>query len=282
MGIVQVKQGSSALATLTVTLDASTTAGNTLIVAVASSGTSTNPTTFAVTLGGSAGNFAQDSASGSSSDAAGGAVWRDSNCAGGQTAVAITGTGGVGTIATTATVWECDDLAVSPFDQTAGSLAASGTTWTSTATPATTQATERCFGAVFGVNPSTVTVTGPSSPWVNQAQVSQAQGTSNCVWMAGTLDLAATGAQTYNGTFSLGEQWVAKVATYKLAAGGATVTMGSALAATTAQPAAQIMSLTSPAYAATATDLGGGSGSWASPANAQGTGDGSFATWTAP
>ena len=39
---------------------------------------------------------------------------------------------------------------------------------------------------------------------------------------------------------------------------------------------------TSPAYAATATDLGGGTGSWTSPANAQGSADTSTATWTAP
>ena len=39
---------------------------------------------------------------------------------------------------------------------------------------------------------------------------------------------------------------------------------------------------TSPAYAATATDLGGGTGSWTSPANAQGSADTTYATWTAP
>jgi hypothetical protein len=39
---------------------------------------------------------------------------------------------------------------------------------------------------------------------------------------------------------------------------------------------------TSPAWAATATDLGGGSGSWASTGNADGVPDGSVATWTAP
>ena len=39
---------------------------------------------------------------------------------------------------------------------------------------------------------------------------------------------------------------------------------------------------TSPAYAATAAALGGGTGSWAGAANAQGTGDVTYATWTAP
>ncbi len=63
---------------------------------------------------------------------------------------------------------------------------------------------------------------------------------------------------------------------------GATITMGSALAAAAAQTAPQVMNLTSPAYAATATDLGGGPGSWVNVTNAQGAADGSFATWTSP
>ena len=70
----------------------------------------------------------------------------------------------------------------------------------------------------------------------------------------------------------------------EVTAGGtdAAVTLGSALAATAAQAAAQVMSLDGPAYAATAADLGGGAGSWVNAGNADGTPDGSFATWTAP
>ena len=63
---------------------------------------------------------------------------------------------------------------------------------------------------------------------------------------------------------------------------GTTVTMGSALAVTTAQPAPQLGSLTSPAYAASYDIIAGGAGSWVNPANAEGTPDGSDATWTAP
>ena len=98
--------------------------------------------------------------------------------------------------------------------------------------------------------------------------------TSGLTWTPQAVATVTAGT----GTFQIAGVWTAPVP------GGtdATVTMGSALAVATAQPAPQAGSLTSPAYAATATDLGGGAGSWASPANAQGTGDGSFATWTAP
>lgn len=221
MAIVQVKQAAATAAAVTVTLTA-TTAGNTLIVLLEASGTSVNPTAFTVTLGGVAGNFVQDALFHNTSDASRGAAWRDQPCAGGQTSLVVTATGGSGTIVTFATVWECDDIAATPFDKTAGSGAASGTAWTSTATAATAQASERAFGSVFAVNPTTTTITGPSSPWVNQAQLSQAQGAGeNAIWMAGTNDLSATGTPVYSGTFALGEQWDAAIATYKLGAAAA-------------------------------------------------------------
>ena len=72
---------------------------------------------------------------------------------------------------------------------------------------------------------------------------------------------------------------------FKLAAGGtnATVTMSGALAVTSTQPAPQVGSLTSPAYAASYAIISGGSGSWSNPAYAEGAPDGAnFATWTAP
>jgi hypothetical protein len=47
-------------------------------------------------------------------------------------------------------------------------------------------------------------------------------------------------------------------------------------------PAADTGTDSSPAYATAASDLGGGSGSWTSVTNAEGSPDGSSATWTAP
>lgn len=222
MALVQTKQGSSALGTLTITLDAPTTAGNGLVVILAASGTTSNPTSVtAVTLGGVADNFSQISTFGGSSDAAIGAVWLDLNCAGGQTSVAITTTGGSGTLAVMATVYEWSGLyPVSPFDQTANSVSSGSTSWTSTATPTTTQADELWIGAVFTTVSSAGTITGPSSPWTNLAQVNQTQGSFEDRWMSGYQVVAATGAATYNGTVSPSSQWIAKVVTLRLDTGG--------------------------------------------------------------
>jgi len=221
MGIVQVKQGSSNTSPLAITLDNPTTAGNSLIIVVAVSGTSSSPSISTPTLGGAADNFVRDFTAGDpATDASVNETWRDQPCTGGQTAVSIAFTGGAGTFAIFATVYECDDLAASPFDKTASSVNSGSTSWSSTATATTSQASERCFGSVFGTNaPAGVTVTGPSSPWVNQAQLSIAQGTFNSVYMSGSLDLVAPAAATYSGTFSSSDQFVATVVTYKLLLG---------------------------------------------------------------
>jgi hypothetical protein len=226
VGIVQTKQGSITSAgfpvTLTITLDNPTGSGNTLIVVVAASGFSSNPTAVACTLGGVTGNFVQDSTFGSASDAAIGATWRDQPAASGQTAVAITATGGAGISAVLATVYECDDLAAAPFDKNANSVSAGSGTWTSTATPTTTQASERLFGAVFTTSASAFgTITGPSNPWVNLTQVNQTQSTFFDSWLSGSQDVAVTGAYTYNGTVTSTPQWIAKIVTYKLATAAA-------------------------------------------------------------
>jgi hypothetical protein len=220
VGIVQIKQGSSNTSPLAITLDNPTGAGSSLIVVVATSGTTTSPTVSGITLGGAAGNFAQDFTAGNpGADAGVVATWRDQPCVSGQTAVSIAFTGGSGTFAVLATVYECDDLAASPFDKTASAVSSGSSSWSSGATATTSQASERCFGGVFGSNaPAGVTITGPSSPWVNQAQLSIAQGGFNSVWMSGSLDLAAAAAATYSGTFSGSDQYVATVVTYKLAA----------------------------------------------------------------
>lgn len=219
MGLVQSKQNSGATATLTITLDSPTTAGNGLIVLVAASGTSANPTAISgMTLGGSAGNFAQASTFGSDSDAAIGATWLNLSCAGGQTAVAITATGGSGTLALMGTAYEWQGLAASSaLDKNANSVSAGATSWTSTATAATAQSGEVWVGAVFTTETSAGTVTGPAAPWTNLAQISQAQGSFIGQWMSGYQQVSATGAATYAGTVSLSSQWIAEVVTLKLA-----------------------------------------------------------------
>lgn len=218
MGLIQTKQGSGNAATLTVTLDAPTTAGNALVVLVAASGTSTNPTSISgMTLGGVADSFAQVSTFGSDSDAAIGATWTDLNCAGSQTAVAITAAGGSGTLALMASVYEWQGLAASSvLDKTANSVSGGATSWTSTATAATTQADEVWVGAVFTTESGAGTITGPGGAWTNLAQVSQAQGSFADRWMSGYQQVTATGAATYAGTVTPSSQWIAKVVTLKL------------------------------------------------------------------
>jgi hypothetical protein len=219
MGLVQTKQGSAASGSLTITLDAPTTAGNALIVILASSGTSTNPTSVSsVTLGGSAGNFASVSTFGSASDAAIGATWLDLNCVGGQTSVVITMTGGTGTIATLATVYEWSGLvSASAFDKTSGGVSAGATTWSSGATAAVSQPSELLIGGNFvTVSGSTPTITGPSSPWNNLTQVAQVQGTFNDAWMSGYQVVSSGGTATYSGTVSPSSQSISQVNTFKL------------------------------------------------------------------
>jgi len=223
VALVQTKQGSSALGSLTITLDSPTTAGNGLIVVLAASGTTSNPTSISsITLGGVADNFAQISTFGSSSDAAIGATWLDLNCAGGQTSIVITASGGTGTLAIMASVYEWSGLyPVSPLDQTANAVGTGATTWSSGASPTTTQASELWIGAVFTTSTaSSPTITGPSSPWTNLTQVNQVQGTFNDQWMSGWQVVSSTGAATYNGSVSASSDWIAKVITLRLDTGG--------------------------------------------------------------
>ena len=64
---------------------------------------------------------------------------------------------------------------------------------------------------------------------------------------------------------------------------GATVTMGGAFAVTTAQPAATAAgNPVATAYAGSAADLGGGTGTWANTGNAVGGDDAAYSVWTVP
>jgi len=219
MGLIQSKQGSGSASPLNITLDNPTTAGNTLIILIAASGTSANPTSVSgATLGGAADNFAQDATFGSASDAAIGATWSDPACTGGQTAVAISTSGGSGTLALIAAVYEWSGLIAShaAFDQSANSVSGGSTSWTSTATGTTAQAAEVAFGAVFCTDASAGTITGPSSPWNNLTQVNQVQGAFNDSWMSGYQILSSVGTVTYNGTVAPSQQWISKVVTFKV------------------------------------------------------------------
>src|SRR3954469_386463 len=133
---------------------------------VSSSGTTANGSISGVTLGGAAGNFASAASVGASADASITACWVDPNCAGGQSSVVISTTGGSGTLALMASVYEFDNLvASSPADKSSGNV--STVAWTSNATTTTAQANEIFVGQVFITGSSAPTITGPASPWTN-------------------------------------------------------------------------------------------------------------------
>src|ERR1039457_5713175 len=76
------------------TFGSATTAGNCVVVCIGLGYGTVNPTVTGVTLGGSAGNFAALVTSAIGTARGGTAIWADPNCAGGQTAVAVTISGG--------------------------------------------------------------------------------------------------------------------------------------------------------------------------------------------
>lgn len=137
--------------TLSVTIP-STTAGNCLVVCISTedfSGT-TVQSVSGVTLGGSAGNFAQLAASAlAGANVCASFIWADPNCAGGQTAIVISGSNlNVATTAGGVTVYEISGLtASSVLDQSSTSIGASAT-YTSGTTPTTTQASEIVIGCI--------------------------------------------------------------------------------------------------------------------------------------
>jgi hypothetical protein len=228
--LVQSKQGqTSASSTLTITLTSPTTAGNCLAVAIST----TAPTVSGVTLGGSADNFAQVAGTGVSAPPSVWA-WADPNCAGGQTSVVITASASGGIAAT---VYEVSGLALtiaSLIDQKTSQNGLSGA-WSSGSTPATVNPNDFWFGAV-GIRSSSPSITGPSSPWSNQATLTGVNGTS---YKSGSQITSSTGSVIYSGTSSVNVTCTAVVAALKsppaITSGGATLSGAGSLSAPSVQ-----------------------------------------------
>ena|ERR1035437_5667108 len=221
MAIALVHEASASAAgsvtTLTVTVP-STTAGNCLVV-VSWIETVSSGSLSSVKLGGAAGNFAILTGAGTSSLVEGRAeIWADPNCAGGQTSVVLTNSTASAGSGWGAYVYEFSGIAASsPLDKSAGAVSvAVATPWSSGATAATALASELWVG-VAGCNTSGgfTSMTGPSSPWVNETFISLAGGSAGII--SGYQIAAATGAATYNGTavVSGGDAFAAVVATLK-------------------------------------------------------------------
>lgn len=184
----------------------STTAGNCLLVLVGSKNTSGAASVSSVKLGGAAGNFASLAAAhGTDSFTAwcDAFAWADPNCAGGQTAVAISGTdlnlasgdGGV-------TILEISGIAASsPLDASSTGDAISSNF--SSGGAATAVANE-LWAAVAA---TTGSAAGPGSPWTDESPAGGAVA-------AGYQIVSSTGTATYAGTCT-NEAWAALVVTLK-------------------------------------------------------------------
>jgi hypothetical protein len=203
--LVQSKSGTATSGTtVTVTLTSSTTAGNCLVVYAGAYQSASAPTVNGVTLGGSAGNFAQAVWDFVGCDAE---IWVDQNCAGGQTSVVITFAAGAGSsLGMGAWVEEWSGVALtSPADKNAVNDGTS--TSPSSGSTGTLSGANELAGGVIA---ATQSITGPSSPWTNQSQLTA----GGLRLVAGHQVVSATTALTYSGTMSSGA-WTAAIVTLK-------------------------------------------------------------------
>jgi hypothetical protein len=166
--------------------------------------------------GGGAGNFAQVVGNAANFDNC--EIWADPNCAGGQgsVTVAFSGVQGGGNFSGFAVyVMEFSGINTStPADKTNSGNAGSGaTTFSSGSTGTLTQADEVVTGATYVRGTSPPTITGPSSPWLNFAQISP---NANAGFMAGYQIVSATTAQTYSGSMTgANQEYNACIASFK-------------------------------------------------------------------
>lgn len=200
ISVVQTVSGSGSASPVSATL-AATTAGTCLVVVFLNHGTSA-PAVTGMTIGGSASNFGALKTVTNSGEQV--SVWACPSCPGGQTALSVSGTSfAVGGGSAGIVAYEVTGLAATLaalLDQFSTGTGSSGT-WSSGATPTTTQASEFVAGGMAGlVN----TPTGPSSPWANTSPATSL--------IAGQQVASSAGAFTYSGTVS-STTWAAAVVT---------------------------------------------------------------------
>ena len=202
--VVQVKPFKGTGLAPSATLDLPTTAGNALIVLIGTSG-STNASVTAMTLGGAAGNFAEEAAEGNGSDHAIASAWSDPDCAGGETAVAIT-LSGSGDNSYVGWIFEVSGMpAAGPLLDKSAVLSSAGfvASWTLGPTGTTTQTDEIWFGLAAGnvASGTAGTYTGPGAPWTDEAsQGIDSGGSFSFGGIAGYQVVSATGTASYDGS----------------------------------------------------------------------------------
>ena len=183
-----------------------TTAGNCVVVIVNAFSTSTTPAISGVTLGGSAGNFtaAVSVATATFNPWLISAIWVDPNCAGSQTAVAVSGSNLTVNSSFGITILEVAGLVTSSVTDKTSSSSGNGTSWTSGTTATTTVTSEIWIAAD---NTSGGSGVQPGSPWTDFSFDANKIG-------GGYQIVSSTGTATFAGTQGNGN-WAACVAALK-------------------------------------------------------------------
>ena len=213
--LVHVTTSFQTAATGTITIP-STTPGNTLIVCYGGDGNTTNPVLSALTLGGSADNWAQVVLNTPQENAQ---QWVDPGCLGGQTSLGFTTVNGTGGNFIFFTIYEFSGIYTpTPVWVTGANNASVATPWT-VSTSGNGIAGQLAVGNVCvfitgTVNPA---ITGPGG-WTNQT--SGASGSAEAM-LSGFQVLANTAVATYNGTAAAGSpaSYGATIATYRPSSG---------------------------------------------------------------
>ena len=220
MGLVQHASATTGTNTgqtsLTVTI-AAPSIGNCLIVCfTVMSEAGSVPTISSVKIGTSADNFAVGKSNTNSTIGAVAAIYTDQNLQVSSTSVVIAVSEAS---AISADVYEWNGINLSgAVDNTNASNVNSSASFSSGTSGTLSQPAEVAFGVTGILNPSAETITGPSSPWTNEAQLSTNDSVITFPFdqMSGYQQVSATTALTYSGTCTSGSYSDTAIVTLKL------------------------------------------------------------------
>ena len=205
-------------------LNSATTAGNTLVVAYAGSngaGSTGTCSTSGITIGGTALTKQVEVDAPANASAGCAAIYMLGNLAGGQTAIAVTGTGLVAADGYIV-AWEVSGLGSAPVLDKSGSREdhSGTTTWSSdTGTAPTTTVAAEFWAGIHAAGPNSGqpdTMT-PAGSWTNQAQFNW--GSPGGASIAASQVTTSTGSLRYNGVSADFDFYLTAVAAFKPAGG---------------------------------------------------------------
>ena len=217
MGLVQHASGTATSGnSVSATFGSNTAAGNTIVVCVSIGTGGSALTVSSVALSGSSDTFTKAAAVANATAVIDSEIWYDSGSSAGHTLVTVTLSGSLSSGGAEVDIYEWHGLLVSSsLDKTHTGTGSAVTSWSSGSSGTLSQPGEVAFGTVSAFT-SGATITGPSSPWTNESQLTA----GSYAQMSGYQQVAATTALTYNGTFSSSSYYAACIATFKLAAAG--------------------------------------------------------------